>query len=102
MSAGPLNAPALAELCFLLERPDGLILPDAIWLSGKRPLYQHLRELGAMKLVPRVEMVVTCPGCSTHLVRPERSDAASADYEAYCPECGRKTLSADEVRPWQA
>lgn len=102
MNTGPLNAPALAELCFLLERPDGLILPDAIWLSGKRPLYQHLRDLGALKLAQQVETIVSCPGCTSHLIRPERSDVAGVSYDAYCPECGPKTLGSDEVRPWQA
>ena len=33
MSEGPVNAPALAELCALLETPDQQLLPDAVGLS---------------------------------------------------------------------
>lgn len=102
MSSGSLNAPALAELCQLLERPEGQILPDALWLSGKRPLYQHLRELGALGLAQQPVAAVTCPGCACHFIRPERPSTPNGPYRAYCLDCGGFDLAPEEVRPWQA
>ena len=45
MSEGPINAPALAELCTLLETPDQQLLPDAVGLGGRAALYQRLPRL---------------------------------------------------------
>jgi len=102
VSTGPVNAPALIELCRLLERPDALIFPDALWLTGQLPLYQHLRDLGAVGLAQQVAPFVTCWGCASHLVRPERAEDGTAPYQGYCPECGRLALTMEDVRPWQA
>ena len=102
MSTGPVSAPALTELCRLLERPDARILPDAVWLTGQLPLYQHLRDLGAVGLAQQVAPFVTCWGCASHLVRPERAEDGTAPYQGYCPECGRLALTMADVRPWQA
>ena len=53
MSEGPINAPALAELCTLLETPDQQLLPDAVGLGGRAALYQRLRDCEALGLAAR-------------------------------------------------
>jgi len=71
VSEGPVNAPALAELCALLETPDQQLLPDAVGLGGRAVLYQRLREGEALSLAAEVVPEVLCPDCREHRVQPQ-------------------------------
>lgn len=103
MSPGPLNAPALAEMCWLLEQKDTRLLPDAIWLGGKCHLYQHLRSVEALSVTQEVAPSVLCPECTSRSIQPELLMPAKSTrlpYRAYCSDCGWVSLSTEQSRLW--
>lgn len=102
MSEGPINAPALAELCALLETPGQQLLPDAVALEGRAALYHRLRECEALSLAPELAPEVLCPDCREHRVRPQPLPGEPGRYQALCFECGTVTLPKEQVRLWQA
>jgi hypothetical protein len=102
VSIGPINAPALAELCALLETPGQQLLPDAVGLGGRAALYQRLRECEALSLAPDLAPEVLCPDCREHKVRPQPLAGAPGHYQALCFECGEVELPKEQVRLWQA
>ena len=99
---GPLNAPALRELCALLETPGQRLLPDAIWLGGQAPLYRHLRDCEALSLSGEVASEVLCPDCLNQSLAPQAVPGAPGRYQALCFECGAMDLPKERVRLWQA
>lgn len=99
---GPLNAPALAELCALLESPSQCLLPDAIWLSGQGALYRHLRDCEALGLSGEVAPQVLCPDCLSQSLSPQAVPGAPGRYQALCVECGTVELPKERARLWQA
>ena len=99
---GPLNAPALRELCALLETPGQRLLPDAIWLGGQAPLYRHLRDCEALSLSGEVASEVLCPDCQGQSLAPQAVPGAPGRYQALCFECGAMELPKERVRLWQA
>ena len=100
---GPINTPAMAELCALLEQPMHQLLPDAIWVSGQTAIYQHLRNNEALSLTNTVASAVLCPDCMSISVRPEKSPhGAETPLRAYCVECGWIDLPKERARVWQA
>lgn len=104
MSLGPLNAPALAELCWLLEQEDTRLLPDAIWLGEKHRLYQHLHSMQALSVVQDAAPSIMCPDCTSRSIRPELvmpAQSSSLAYRAFCGECGWVSLSTEQSRLWQ-
>ena len=102
MSEGPVNAPALAELCALLETPDQQLLPDGVGLGGRAVLYQRLRDCEALSLAAEMVPEVLCPDCREHRVRPQPLAGAPGRYQALCFECGEVELPKAQVRLWQA
>lgn len=102
MSAGPINAPALAELCALLETPGQQLLPDAVEVDGRTALYQRLRECEALSLAPDLAPEVLCPDCREYRVRPQLLADVPGRYQALCFECGEVELPKEQVRLWQA
>lgn len=103
MSPGPLNAPAFAEMCWLLEQKDTRLLPDAIWLGGKSHLYQHLRSMEALSVTQEVAPSVICPDCTSRSIQPELLVPAKSTrlpYRAHCCDCGWVPLSAELSRLW--
>lgn len=104
MSLGALNAPAFAELCWLLEQEDMRLLPDAIWLGGKRHLYQHLRSMEALSVTQEVAPSIICPDCTSRSIQPELlmpANSTQLPYRAYCGDCGWVLLSTEQSRLWQ-
>lgn len=102
---GPLNAPALAELCWLLEQADTRLLPDAIWLGGKAHLYQHLHSMEALGLTQDAAPSIICPDCTGHSIQPGQhteTEDSRWPYRAYCAECGWVDLTKAQSRLWQA
>lgn len=99
---GPLNAPALTELCALLETPGQRLLPDAIWLGGQAQLYRHLRDCEALSLSGEVASEVLCPDCLGQSLSPQALPGAPGRYQALCFECGAMDLPKERVRLWQA
>ena len=102
MSAEPINAPALAELCALLETPSQQLLPHAVGLGGRAALYQRLRDCEALSLAAEMASEVLCPDCREHRVRPQALSGTPARYWALCLECGELELPKEQVRLWQA
>ena len=102
MSEGPINAPALAELCALLETPGQQLLPDAVEVGGRTALYQRLRKCEALSLAPDLANEVLCPDCREHRVRPQPLAGVPGRYRALCFECGEVELPKEQVRLWQA
>jgi hypothetical protein len=102
VSIGPINAPALAELCALLETPSQQLLPDAVWLGERAALYQRLREGEALSLAAEIAPEVLCPDCCEHRVRPQPLVGAAGRYRALCLACGEVALTKERVRLWQA
>jgi len=102
VSEGPINAPALAELCALLETPGQQLLPDAVGLGGRAALYQRLRNFGALGLAAEIAPDVLCPDCREHRVRPLPLAGAPGCYRALCFECGEVALPKEQVRLWRA
>lgn len=104
MSLGPINAPAFAELCWLMEQPDTRLLPDAIWLGGKRHLYQHLRDMQAVTVTQEAAPSIMCPYCTSRSIQPELLTQAKStllSYRAFCSDCGWLQLGAEQSRLWQ-
>ena len=104
MSLGPINAPAFAELCWLLEQHDTRLLPDAIWLGGKRHLYQHLRDMQAVTVTQEAAPSIMCPYCTSRSIQPELLTQAKStllSYRAFCSDCGWLQLGAEQSRLWQ-
>lgn len=100
---GPINAPALAELCRLLEQPGHQLLPDAVWVGGQSEIFKYLREVEALSLSPELSDGVLCPDCMSGAIRPEQvSHGALISFRAYCGECGWVQLQKERVRIWQA
>lgn len=102
MSEKPINAPALAELCALLEKPGQQLLPDAVGLGGRAALYQRLRDCEALSLAAALAPEVLCPDCREHRVRPQPLAGVPGRYQALCFECGEVELPKAQVRLWQA
>ena len=102
MSEGPINAPALAELCTLLETPGQQLLPDAVGLGGRAALYQRLRDCEALGLAAEIAHEVLCPDCREHRVRPQLLSGVPGRYQALCFECGDVELPKEQVRLWHA
>lgn len=102
MSPEPINAPALAELCALLETPRQQLLPHALGLGGRAALYQRLRDCEALSLAAEMASEVLCPDCLEHWVRPQALPGTPARYQALCLECGELDLPKEQVRLWQA
>ena len=103
MSLGPNNAPAMAEMCWLLEQKDTRLLPDAIWLGGKRHLYQHLRSVEALSVTQEVAPSVLCPDCTSRSIQPELlmpPISTRLPYRAHCSDCGWVPLNAEQSRLW--
>lgn len=99
---GPINAPALAELCALLETPGQRLLPDAIWLGGQGALYRHLRDCEALGLSGEVAPQVLCPQCLNQSIQPEPVIDAPQRLEATCFDCGTVNLPKERARLWRA
>jgi hypothetical protein len=100
---GPINAPAVAEMCALLEQPGHQLLPDAVWLGGQAAIFQHLRDNEALSLSNVVAAAVLCPDCMSFSVQPEQSPpGAQQPFHAYCVECGWVDLPKERARLWQA
>lgn len=102
MSEVPINAPALAQLCALLETPGQQLLPDAVDLDGRAAVYQRLRDCEALGLAPDIAHEVLCPDCREHRVRPLPVAGVPGRYRALCFECGDVELPKEQVRLWQA
>ena len=103
MSLGPINAPAMAEMCWLLEQKDTRLLPDAIWLGGKRHIYQHLRSMEALSVTQEVAPSILCPDCTSRSILPELlmpPISTRLPYRAYCSDCGWLPLNAEQSRLW--
>lgn len=98
---GPINAPALAELCALLETLGQRLLPDAVWLDGQAAVYRHLRECEALGLAGEEAAVVLCPDCMSQSISPEKVPGVSDRYRAWCSSCGVVELPKERVRLWQ-
>ena len=99
---GPINAPALAELCALLETPGQRLLPDAVWLDGQAMVYQHLRDCKALSLSGEEATEVLCPDCLGQSLSPEVLPGAHDRYRGICLDCGEVELPKERVRVWQA
>lgn len=100
---GPINTPALAEMCALLEQPGHQLLPDAVWVGGQAATYQHLRDNEALSLSNVVAAAVLCPDCMSVSVQPEPAlQGAQEPHRAYCAECGWIDLTKERARVWQA
>ena len=99
---GAINAPALAELCALLETPGQCLLPDAIWLGGQAAVYRHLRDCEALSLSGEMAAEVLCPDCLNQSLAPEAVLGAPGRYWGLCEDCGQVELPKERVRLWQA
>ncbi len=100
-----LNDQALIELCWLLEQPDPRLGPDAIWLSGKPKIYEHLRDLGALTLSNELASDIVCRECCSESFVPQANpdgDAEHFPYRGYCPDCGWIPLKPEQARLWHA
>lgn len=100
-----LNDQALTELCWLLEQADPRLAPDAVWLSGKPGIYEHLREIGALALSNDLASDIVCRDCCSETFRPEANPDGDRDifpYRGYCLDCGWIPLRPEQARLWHA
>lgn len=100
-----MNDQALTELCWLLEQADPRLAPDAVWLSGKPGIYEHLREIGVLALSNDLASDIVCRNCSSETFRPEANPNSDRDmfpYRGYCLDCGWIPLKPEQARLWHA
>ena len=100
-----MNDQAFAELCWLIEQADARLAPDAIWLSGKPQIFQHLRSLGALSLSNELAESITCGYCCAETYHPVANpdvQQTESPYRGYCQECGWRLLTPEQARYWQA
>ncbi len=100
-----LNDQALITLSWLLEQDDPRLAPDAVWLSGKPAVYEHLRDMGALSLASDMASDIVCKDCCHETIHPEVhscTEDISVPYRGYCQGCGWIPLTREQTHFWQA